>query len=198
MSSARIARGLVMRALNARLPGCGGRPRRQRTPSRRRDDVELGPARVQPLDLGAGGLERGVEPGHLERALLEQRRIRQRGLELDPAVRGAIFEIGRENETLPRVVEGRWRDAQGFFLIHLVHRRRGEERSLAAQSDWIRLRIMMERRVTAEREQVAALAHDRDVRTVALSRVLRFEPDSDAGCGDAGCGDASASPSADR
>ena len=116
------------------------------------------------------------------------------GVELDPAVRSAIFEIAREDETLPRVVEGRWRDVQGFFLVHLVHRRRGEERSFAAQSDWIRLRLMMERRVIAEREQVAALAREREVRTVPLTRVLRFEPETDAGCADGGMGDASVTP----
>lgn len=98
------------------------------------------------------------------------------GLELDPAVRAAIFEIAREGDTLPRVIEGSWRGTAGHFIVNLVSRRRGEERSLAAQSDWIRLRIMMERRVAVERARVAELARERGVTAMPLSQVLRFAP----------------------
>ncbi|MFO0648387.1 MAG: peptidylprolyl isomerase [Polyangiales bacterium] len=112
------------------------------------------------------------------------------GLDLDSAVRAAIFEIAREGDTLPRVVEGSWRGVAGYFIVNLVSRRRGEERSLAAQSDWIRLRIMMERRVAVERARVAELARERGVTALPLSQVLRFAPA--ASDGGALVGDASA------
>lgn len=98
------------------------------------------------------------------------------GLELDRAVRAAIFEIAREGDTLPRLIDGSWRGIPGHFIVNLVSRRRGEERSLAAQSDWIRLRIMMERRVALERARVAELARARGVTAMPLSQVLRFAP----------------------
>jgi peptidyl-prolyl cis-trans isomerase C len=114
-------------------------------------------------------------------------------LDLDPAVRAALFEISREGDTLPRLVEGRWRDVPGWFLVHLVGRRRGEERSLAAQSDWIRLRIMLERRVAAERAQIDELARARGVNAMPITAVLRFDPSG----GDAGVmGDAAAASDA--
>ncbi len=108
------------------------------------------------------------------------------GVELDPAVRAAVFAIARDDDTLPRVVEGRWHEQPGFFVVHLVSRRRAEERSLAAQSDWIRLRIMMERRAAAERAQVAALARERRVTAVPVQQVLRFEPVDAGAVADAG------------
>jgi peptidyl-prolyl cis-trans isomerase C len=105
-------------------------------------------------------------------------------LELDTSVRAALFEIERDDETLARVVEGRWQGVPGFFLVHLVSRRRAEERSLPAQSDWIRMRIMLERRVAAERERVAALERQAAITRVPIERALRIEaaqPPGDGG-----------------
>lgn len=107
------------------------------------------------------------------------------GLVLDAAVRAAAFEIVNDGDTLPRLVEGRWRDEPGFFVVNLVSRRRPEERSLRAQADWIRLRIVMQRRVDAERARVEALLRERRVtRAATAAEVVRFEPappDLDAG-----------------
>ena len=98
------------------------------------------------------------------------------GIELDPAVRAAVFEVGREGETLPRVVRARWHDRDGYFLVHMVSRRRPEERSLESQADWIRLRIVAERRVAAERAQIDALLRDAGLNRAAVERMVRFEP----------------------
>jgi hypothetical protein len=96
--------------------------------------------------------------------------------DVDGAIRAAAFEIGREEQTLPRLVEGDWHGHHGWFVVHLVSRRRAEERSLQAQADWIRLRIVAERRVAAERERVEVLVRDAAVTRAPVERMIRFEP----------------------
>ena len=96
--------------------------------------------------------------------------------DVDGSLRAAAFEIGREDQTLPRLVEGQWHGRRGWFVVQLVSRRRAEERTLQAQSDWIRLRIMAERRVAAERERVEVLVHDAAVTRAPVERMIRFEP----------------------
>lgn len=95
---------------------------------------------------------------------------------IDGALRAAIFDIGREDQVLPRLVEGDWRGRHGWFVVFLVARRRAEERSLQAQADWIRLRIMAERRVAAERERVEALVREANVARSPVERMIRYEP----------------------
>lgn len=96
--------------------------------------------------------------------------------DVDGPLRAAAFEIGREEQTLPRLVEGQWHGRRGWFVVYLVSRRRAEERTLQAQADWIRLRIMAERRVAAERERVEVLVHDAAVTRAPVERMIRFEP----------------------
>jgi peptidyl-prolyl cis-trans isomerase C len=103
------------------------------------------------------------------------------GVEVDSAVRDAVFEIATDGQTLPRLVEGHWHGIPGYYIVNLVSRRRPEERTLQAQADWIRLRIMLQRRVNAERERVAALERERNITRVDVTRALRFERLTDAG-----------------
>ncbi|MFO0603207.1 MAG: peptidyl-prolyl cis-trans isomerase [Polyangiales bacterium] len=123
--------------------------------------------------------ERNVEP-HLRSMAGDLRDVTLNPLPntpaIDNALRAAAFEIVREDQVLPRLVEGEWHGRHGWFVVCLVGRRRAEERSLQAQADWIRLRIMAERRVAAERERVDALVRDAAVARSPVERMIRFDP----------------------
>jgi hypothetical protein len=95
---------------------------------------------------------------------------------IDNALRAAAFEIAREDQVLPRLVAGEWHGRRGWFVLCLVGRRRPEERSLTSQADWIRLRIMAERRVAAERARVEALVREARITRSPIERMIRFEP----------------------
>jgi hypothetical protein len=102
---------------------------------------------------------------------------------VDLAVRQAVYELREEGAVVPRVIPGAWRGAQGFFVVRYVDRRAPIERSYAESAEWIRHRIVLERRVAAEREEVARLERQAEVRRVPLTGVVRLEPDA---TGDAG------------
>lgn len=99
---------------------------------------------------------------------------------IDPAVRAATFETNIEGTVIPRLIAGRWRGAQGFYVVRYVDRRAPIERSYAESAEWIRGRIVLERRVAAERAEVERLEREAGVRRVPLSGVLRLEAE-DAG-----------------
>lgn len=103
---------------------------------------------------------------------------------VDLAVREAVYELREEGAVAPRVVPGRWRGAQGFFVVRYVDRRAPIERAFAESAEWIRNRIVLERRVAAERAEVERLERESAVRRVPLASVVRLEPDltpADAG-----------------
>lgn len=100
---------------------------------------------------------------------------------VDPAVRQATYELREEGAVAPRVVPGRWRGAPGFYVVRYVDRRAPIERSYADSAEWIRNRIVLERRVAAERAEVERLEREASVRRVPLATVVRLEPDADAG-----------------
>lgn len=103
---------------------------------------------------------------------------------VDPAVREAVYELREEGATVQRVVPGRWRGAQGFFVVRYVDRRPPIERAFSESAEWIRNRIVLERRVAAERAEVERLERESAVRRVPLASVVRLEPDpspADAG-----------------
>ncbi|MFO0625253.1 MAG: peptidyl-prolyl cis-trans isomerase [Polyangiales bacterium] len=102
---------------------------------------------------------------------------------VDPAVRQAVYELREEGAVVPRVIPGAWRGAQGFFVVRYMDRRAAIERTYADSAEWIRHRIVLERRVAAEREEVARLERQAEVRRVPLTGVVRLEPDA---TGDAG------------
>jgi hypothetical protein len=95
---------------------------------------------------------------------------------LDPALRAAVFEMAHEGDVLPRVVPGRWGTTEGFFVLRLVARRPAVERSLADSAEWIRHRIVLERRVAAEQAEVERLRQALRVRTVPATEIVRFDP----------------------
>lgn len=102
---------------------------------------------------------------------------------VDPGVRQATYELREEGAVSPRVIPGRWRGAEGFYVLRYVDRRAPIERSFAESEEWIRNRIVLERRVAAERAEVARLEREADVRRVPLAGVVRLEPEPP---GDAG------------
>lgn len=95
---------------------------------------------------------------------------------LDPALRAAVFEMAHEGDVLPRVVPGRWGATEGFFVLRLVARRPAVERSLADSAEWIRHRIVLERRVAAEQAEVERLRQALRVRTLPAAEIVRFDP----------------------
>jgi hypothetical protein len=95
---------------------------------------------------------------------------------LDPALRAEIFRLPTEGPPeVPRVIPGRWEGAAGFFLVRFVARRAGIDRTLAESSEWIRQRLVLERRVAVEAAEAARLEREAGVVRVPLERVLRFE-----------------------
>lgn len=98
---------------------------------------------------------------------------------VDDAVRAAVF-AAEAGEVIPRVIPGRWRDRPGFWVIRYLNRRAAINRSYEDSREWIRARIVLERRVEVERREVERLAREARVDRVPASRVLRVEA-ADAG-----------------
>lgn len=104
------------------------------------------------------------------------------GDDIDPGLRAATYESSVEGTVIPRVVPGRWRGAEGFYVVRFVERRAPIHRTFADSAEWIRGRILLERRVAAERAEVERLEREAGVRRVPLTGVLRLEPEApDAG-----------------
>lgn len=61
-------------------------------------------------------------------------------------------------------------------MLRLVARRPAVERSLADSAEWIRHRIVLERRVAAEQAEVERLRQALRVRTVPATEIVRFDP----------------------
>ncbi len=101
--------------------------------------------------------------------------------DLDDALREAVFIVGAEGEILPRIVPARWRTTEGFFVVRWVGRRAAIERTFAESAEWIRQRLVLERRVQAERAEVDRLAGEHGVTRVPLDQVLRLSATTDAG-----------------
>jgi hypothetical protein len=139
-------------------------------------------------------MRRRGRPVHEFRALAERYNatpaLRARGGELrevtresplDPALRAELFRLPTEGTPPPpRVVAGRWEGVQGFFLARFVSRRAGIDRSLAESSDWIRQRLLLERRVAVEAAEAARLEREANVVRAPLERILRVEVTSGA------------------
>lgn len=96
---------------------------------------------------------------------------------VDLAVRAAAYEVREEGAVVPRVVPGRWRGREGFYVVRYIDRRAPIERTYAESAEWIRVRIVLERRVAAERAEVDRLEREAGVRRVPLVEVVRVEPD---------------------
>lgn len=107
-------------------------------------------------------------------------------MELDQGTRDAIFAVTVDDEVIPRVIPGTWRGAPGFFVIQYLSRRRPEERSFEASAEWIRQRIVLERRVAVERDRVDALTREANIRRTPIEQAVRVEPRVVALTGDAG------------
>lgn len=94
--------------------------------------------------------------------------------DLDPALRNAIFAIDRAGEVYRQVVPGRWNGSEGYFVVRLLSRRPPIDRTLEESVDWIRQRIVLERRVRAERALVERLAREAGVVRMPTERVVRI------------------------
>jgi len=95
---------------------------------------------------------------------------------LDPPVRDALFSALREGDVVPRVVEGAWQGVPGFFVLRYVARRGAIERSLDDSREWVRHRIVLERRVAAEQAEVERLAAAAHLTRQPIDRAVRFDP----------------------
>lgn len=109
--------------------------------------------------------------------------------DLDPALREAIYEIHAPGEVALNIVRGSWRGTRGFFIVRLSARRAPIDRTLAESSDWIRQRIVLQRRVDAERTMVARLTSDARVVRTPSRQLVRVS-------GGSGVVDAGTAPSA--
>nr|MBK7069061.1 peptidyl-prolyl cis-trans isomerase [Deltaproteobacteria bacterium] len=94
---------------------------------------------------------------------------------LDPPVRDALFSAPREGDVVPRVVEGAWQGVPGFFVLRYVARRGAIERSLDDSREWVRHRIVLERRVAAEQAEVERLAAVAHLTRQPIDRAVRFD-----------------------
>ncbi len=86
--------------------------------------------------------------------------------EIDTRLRDAIFAIASPGDVHPSVVRGRWGSTQGYFIVRLTSRRNAIDRTLEDSADWIRNRVVLQRRVDAERMLVERLG--REARVVRL------------------------------
>jgi hypothetical protein len=114
----------------------------------------------------------------------EVRDVTAAGTEIDPALRDAIFALDQPGQVAPHVVAGRWNGVRGFFVVRLSSRRAPIDRTLAESADWIRQRLVLERRVAAERALVERLASEARVTRTPVERVVRVTV-LDAGVADA-------------
>ena len=95
---------------------------------------------------------------------------------LDPPVRDALFSAAHEGDVVPRVVEGTWQGVPGFFVLRYVARRGAIERSLEDSREWVRHRIVLERRVAAEQAEVERLAAEAHLTRLPVDRAVRLDP----------------------
>ena len=95
---------------------------------------------------------------------------------LDLPVRDAVFEASHEGDVVPRVVEATWQGRAGFFVLRYVARRAAIERSLDDSREWVRHRIVLERRVAAEQAEVERLAASAHLTQLPVERAVRLEP----------------------
>lgn len=96
-------------------------------------------------------------------------------MDLDETVRDAVYGVGREGEVIGRVIPGHWRGVAGYFVVRFLNRRAPIERTLADSSEWIRSRILLERRVAAEQALVDRLERAAGVTRTRVDRVMRVE-----------------------
>lgn len=95
------------------------------------------------------------------------------------SVRSAVFSA-EPGEVLPRVVEGTWRGRPGYWVLRYLTRRAAIDRSFEDSREWIRARIVLERRVALERLEVDRLSSLSRVVRRPASNIVRIEP-GDAG-----------------
>ncbi len=95
--------------------------------------------------------------------------------DIDRGLRDAVFAIPHEGDVLPRLVQARWARTPGWFVVRLVGRRAAIDRSFAESADWIRGRMVLERRVAAEHAFATELAHNANVQETTLDQVVRFQ-----------------------
>lgn len=105
--------------------------------------------------------------------------------DIDPALRDAVMSISREGEVLARVVPGRWESIPGFFVVRYISHRPALHRTLADSLEWLRLRILLERRVEVERAEVERLSRAAGVVRVPLAQVVSLDAGPNAS-GDGG------------
>lgn len=95
---------------------------------------------------------------------------------VEEPVREALFSVGHEGDVVPRVVESSWQGVPGFFVLRYVARRAAIERSLDDSREWVRHRIVLERRVAAEQAEVERLAAEAHLTRVPVDRAVRLDP----------------------
>lgn len=95
--------------------------------------------------------------------------------DLDPALRDAVMSVGREGEVLPRVVPGRWEGQSGFFVVRYISHRPAIRRAYADSVEWLRLRVLLERRVEVERAEVERIARAVGLAQTPVEQVVSLD-----------------------
>ena len=96
-------------------------------------------------------------------------------VQLELPVRQALFAMHREGDVVPQAVEGTWEGAHGWFVLRFVAQRAAIERSLDDSREWVRHRIVLERRVAAEQAEIERLATDAQLVRVPIDRAVRLD-----------------------
>lgn len=97
-------------------------------------------------------------------------------VQVDEPVREALFSVPREGDVVGRVVEATWQGTPGFFVLRYVARRAAIERSLDDSREWVRHRIVLERRVAAEQAEIERLAAEAHLTRLPVDRAVRLDP----------------------
>jgi peptidyl-prolyl cis-trans isomerase C len=93
--------------------------------------------------------------------------------EIDPALRDEIFAIRQPGDVSQQLIHAQWHGTRGYFIVRLTGKRAAIDRTLAESSDWIRQRLVLDRRVAAERALVDHLAIEARMTRVPAARVVR-------------------------
>lgn len=94
---------------------------------------------------------------------------------VDANIRTALFALERAGDLHPTPIPGTINGRPGYYVLRFGGRRAPVERSLEQSSEWIRRRLVLQRRVDAEQRLVEQLRVGDGVNTSPVERVLRVE-----------------------
>ncbi|MDP3275656.1 MAG: peptidylprolyl isomerase [Deltaproteobacteria bacterium] len=101
--------------------------------------------------------------------------VTEQRTDLDAGLRAAAFALTHENDISPAPVPGVFNGTRGVWIVRLLDRRHAVDRTLAESAEWIRQRLVLERRVVVEDELVRQLAERAGVRRTPAPSIVRVD-----------------------